>query len=220
MSEPENGHPTQRPVPEPWEMQDAESGQAFAAFIIYRDSPGTDRSYSETARRIGVTKGAVTQMATRWFWQDRVRAWDQHCDAIRRQTQLAEIEAMARRHAQVADGLLTEAARHLEQRLKKWDAAANEGGPIPEPLRPFELVAISEAAVKIGRLSRGAATELTATHVTAEITADRERGAIHAVTDDPDTLLAALALERTLATQSERRRLPMPRGEVEESPAP
>jgi hypothetical protein len=216
----ENGHPIERPPPEPWEMQDGEDARPFSAFILYRDLPPHDRSYAEVARRVGVTKAAVSQMGARWFWQDRIRAWDQHCDAIRRQTQLAEIESMARRHAQVADGMLTEAARHLEQRLKMWDAWMQGTGPQPAPLRPFELVAMADAAVKIGRLSRGAATEVTATHVTGEITATREREAIHALSDDPETLAAALALERALATQSERRRRALPGGEVDPSEAP
>src|SRR4029077_16923878 len=73
-----------------WEQWEDEPHKAFAAFLIYRDLPASQRSLPN-AYRAGTgdpTKEKVSGQWRRWAetyaWQTRAAAYDQHLDALRR----------------------------------------------------------------------------------------------------------------------------------------
>ena len=129
---------------QPWEQQDGESAKAFQAFVTYRDM-GAVRSYTKVAQQLHKSRTLIGRWARRWNWQNRVKAWDDHCDEIRRGVELQEtIKEMTRRHI--------EAGRQLEQKglqlLSTVRRATAQGA-----------ARLVTAGVDIQRLARGAPTE-------------------------------------------------------------
>lgn len=76
---------------------------------------GADRSYSELARRLGVTKRAVTKRATKEQWQERLARIEEKARAHSDERLVEDLQAMNARHlktlralqAKALDGLRT-----------------------------------------------------------------------------------------------------------------
>ena len=122
-------------TPEPWQQQEGESSQAYAAFVAYRDM-GPGRSVVETYRQIEGKPGA--QQATgRWNkwakdyrWAERARAWDNRMGAVRQ-------AAAERAEAEDADQLARARLAWdigIRQRAEKLARAADVFPPIGPPL--------------------------------------------------------------------------------------
>jgi len=61
----------------PWERQEGESSKAFHAFTLYRDA-GHERSLTQIAQKLNVSKQAIGKWSTQWHWVGRCLAWDNY----------------------------------------------------------------------------------------------------------------------------------------------
>lgn len=144
-----------KPLPEPWERQDAESEEAWAAFRAYREMPADGRM---------ITRAAIAPTATlsKWFndhnWHERCRAYDAKFDQVR----VEEREAMYRRAAkQIAIDhmlMLAEARELVQRELAKWTAASRDTN-MHGLVKVNDLNRLFEIVVKMDRLVRGETTE-------------------------------------------------------------
>lgn len=144
-----------KPIPEPWERQDAESEEAWAAFRTYRDMPADARMITRAATR-------STATLSKWFnehgWNQRCRAYDAKFDQIR----VDEREAMYRRSAQqiaIDHMLMLSDARELVQReIAKW-TEASRSSPMHGLVKVADITKLFDMVVKLDRLIRGETTE-------------------------------------------------------------
>src|SRR5262245_48637686 len=92
-----------------WEQQAEEPHRAFAAFVIYRDLPGPERSLPNAYRK---GTGAPTKLkvssqwrtwAERYHWEERARAYDRHLDYLRRHTMEQEVVKAQAEHARTLE---------------------------------------------------------------------------------------------------------------------
>jgi len=131
---------------EPWERQPGESSKAFYAFTIYRDL-GPKRSLRRAAEiyysgKSKVNLGQIEYWSYKYHWVERVQAWDDYQDRLKREAHLKAVEEMADRHVRLALALQAKAA----ERLKQLPA---------EKIGPAQLVRMIRAGVEIERKARG-----------------------------------------------------------------
>lgn len=93
------------PCPQAWLRQQRESSKAYAAFQLFMGL-GESRSLSKVAQHLQITRQAVSQMARRWDWEQRARAFDNW------QAQEA-FDRIGRRLASQADRYSELASAHL-----------------------------------------------------------------------------------------------------------
>jgi hypothetical protein len=117
-------------APLPWERQDDESHDAWAAFVAYRDLPPAERSLPRVASEIAGEStekqrnpSTVRRLLERWSsihkWQDRCRAYDREIDRRASDKHVSEIVVMRRRHAQQMEALLTIGVAPAVELLKR-----------------------------------------------------------------------------------------------------
>ena len=83
------------PDREPWEKLPGESFKAFQAFALYRDL-GPARSSQKVADHLSKSGTLIRGWASKWSWQVRAAAYDNHVDRRMREQQEDEL-ARARR---------------------------------------------------------------------------------------------------------------------------
>lgn len=181
----------------PWLLLDDETDTAYAAFCVYRDE-GPRRSLRQAARDYyrlqdlperhgpdGGKLGQVTAWSGRNDWRSRAASYDHHLDRMRRIEHADEVKEMARRHAAVANVAI---ARGTE-RLRAMTAAE---------LTPREAIVLIDLGVRIERLTRGQATEITAEDSRIiDVTAGQLSGVL---ASDPKVALAAREVALALAS--------------------
>jgi hypothetical protein len=140
-------------VREPWQRQTGEGEESFAAFALYRDLGPLRRSITLVARELDKSRVLVGRWSSRWSWVERSGAYDAWLDAQRVDEQVTEIRAMAKRHAQAADYMLAALLQRMQTLVNN-----QEVDRIPPAVLPRWL----DVAVRVGRLSRGASTEVLA----------------------------------------------------------
>lgn len=109
---------------QPWEQRESEGQKAFRAFVFYRDL-GLDRSlnlaYRACVRDENRDAPGTWQAWSREFeWVDRCRAYDAHCDDLRRKTRerrIAELEDRRFDFEFENQGLLENWVRNLDEKL-------------------------------------------------------------------------------------------------------
>lgn len=140
---------------QPWERQveAGEGEESFAAFAVYRDLGPLRRSVTAVARECDRQRALVGRWSSRWSWVERAGAWDAWLDAQRVDEQVEAVREMARRHAQASD-LMTAMWLQRAQAM----ISAQQLDQIPAAAMPRWL----DVAVRVGRLSRGASTEILA----------------------------------------------------------
>ena len=137
------------PVPMPedgtplYERLPSESAKCYAYFRTYLDL-GPFRTQRETAKRHGRSERLMWFISRKFHWAARTRAWDDYVSTV---TQGNSVQ----RHADIASKSLD----LVEEALDALD---------PTSLTPRETARLFEIAVRVGNLSRGLATEHTATH--------------------------------------------------------
>lgn len=146
---------------EPWDRQPFDSDASWVWFVAYRDAMPPrrlDRVRVSVPGTVAPPLMDLMRWATEGHWVERVRAWDQHLDDIRQAEREAAVSKQAREAAEDQEAALAQDLRELALReAGKWvkTSAATE----PEVLKPREVVAVADAAVKLGRLTRGESTE-------------------------------------------------------------
>jgi hypothetical protein len=99
-------------IPELWERQTGESAKAFEAFVVYRDME--NRSYRGVGQELGKSKTQIEKWARKFFWQERILAFIDYMDLLKRELQIKEIEEMNERQIRVARNLQAKAAQKLQ----------------------------------------------------------------------------------------------------------
>jgi hypothetical protein len=129
--------------PKPWEQQNKESTQAFAAFREYRDTPPEDRSIRAVAQKMGYKNPSpLLRWSSKYSWVDRARAYDMELDRRILEAQRRSITEMKERHIKAAMDLQKKAL----ERLAKIQ---------PLELTPKDVREFLVEAAKLERLSRG-----------------------------------------------------------------
>lgn len=146
--------------PEPWDFQSGiDNSTSWAAFEYYRALPHP-RKLRDVAQVFNVSYGAVAGWANDGLWRDRALAWDRHLSTI--QKEVVE-DATRETAAEMAE-------RHGDMLRKSFDLVERELGKmhkesIDSPgamlLRPKELLQFQDTVVKLERLVKGQATDIT-----------------------------------------------------------
>lgn len=132
-----------KPARLPWERQKGESGKAFEAFVVYRDM-GPTRSLMKAAQKLDKNRTTIGDWSAKWSWVERVDAWDDEQDRIRRlELAQARVEAVERHWKSAAQ---VNAAGIFA--LNKWYKIAKSN---PERLRPMEALKLWEHSLRIER---------------------------------------------------------------------
>ena len=125
----------------PWERQDGESPQAWAAFQAFRDL-GQDRTLRAAAEKIGRSRSTLTRYSMEFTWVDRAAAWDREQDRQAQKAQLAEIKKMRKTHADLGSAMLVKAAKALKR--------------IPDDeIKAGDISRMVEVGSKLERIARG-----------------------------------------------------------------
>ena len=115
----------------PFERQEGESFRAFAAFVIYRELPPTERSlkraYSEHNGKPSKVPGFWSQWSVKHEWTERAAAYDAHLDKARQ----AEREIAERSLAQRRIDFEVENQKRLEERVRKIEAMLDRADQSP-----------------------------------------------------------------------------------------
>ena len=134
--------------------------------------------------------------STDWHWVERSHAFDAWRDKEAQKADIAEIQAMRKRHINMAMSLQGTAATALQKILRaeqqpQRDAAGNvimgaDGKPVlgPLTLKPSEVRDLAELGMKIERLNRGEPETISETHHT--LSADERREGLRQAAMTPD----------------------------------
>lgn len=137
-----------------WMRQPGETPKAFRAFELYRGTDLMDRSLAQTARDLNRGISLVKDWSKKYRWTDRVNAYEKKCSADALEAQIRAVQEMADRHARIGMTMLNKVA----QRLVGDDINGVMAIDLNR-LSAQDLARLSEVAVKIERLGRGADTE-------------------------------------------------------------
>lgn len=105
----------------PWEQQPQETTEAYEAATIFFDL-GPRRTFAETARRLGRSRGYVRNLATRHQWKERAQAYDQHRQQARRSQREQEPVKPAATPPPLEEANIWE-QRLSQQREIEWNVA-------------------------------------------------------------------------------------------------
>jgi hypothetical protein len=112
----------------PWDRQPHESKQAFEAFTAYREM-GRQQSYTLLSKTLKKNRGMIGLWGSRWNWQARILAWEEHLDKERQKAEedyQREQVRKLREHGDVLGASLMAAASTGSFRLNK-DLQDNKG---------------------------------------------------------------------------------------------
>ena len=132
-------------APKPWEKQPNESPPAFEAFAIYRDM-GADRSYLKVATKLSKSHTIIKRWGSANNWQERIDEWDNEQDRIAREALTKGVTSMRKRHAEIANALISKGLVAL-QKLTTDDISAKD------------IISMIETGIKNERLARGETTD-------------------------------------------------------------
>lgn len=85
----------------PWERQNGESAQAFAAFLVYLNL-GAERSHQTVSQQCGKSISLIGRWSRAYGWVERCRAWDNYLQREAKKAAVAEIRKMNQRHISMA----------------------------------------------------------------------------------------------------------------------
>ena len=132
-------------TPKPWERRESESTKAYEAFCIYRDM-GRERSLAKVAEKLGKSETLISRWSYTHGWVDRAAKWDDEQERLEREIaqreQAKAIREMRKRHAKLAEDMLTKSAKALKRI------------PVDE-IKPADISRMVDIASKLERISRG-----------------------------------------------------------------
>lgn len=99
----------------PWERQNGESAQAFAAFLVYLNL-GAERSHQTVSQQCGKSISLIGRWSRAYGWVEWCRAWDNHLQREAKKAAVAGLREMNRRHITLARALQGAAAQALKDR--------------------------------------------------------------------------------------------------------
>lgn len=144
-----------------WERQPQDSNESWPYFRAYRDLTGTRQLRRVRLAVTGATAPPMEQLKE-WYdahgWKERVAAYDAHMDALFQEEKEALLKQSARDMAAEHLAIVQDAAEIAQRGLEALVQAARENEAVGL-LKPGELIKLMEAAIKLGRLVKGEATE-------------------------------------------------------------
>ncbi len=146
-------------VRELWDKRRGEGAAAFAAFAIYRDL-GPERALWKVADAVKKSPSHIEAWSSTHNWGERVDAFDLHRDRERQREDVEQERRMRQRHVALGAQLSTMAllrARGAQAEGQRGAIQALDANS----LSASEVSRLAEAGVRIERLSRGLATDLT-----------------------------------------------------------
>lgn len=96
-----------------WERQPKESEQAWEAFLTYRDME-PPRKVQAVADKLSKSRQQITKFKANWFWDERVRAYDNEIQKEALAKAVKERQKMNERHTNIAMRLQKAALEALE----------------------------------------------------------------------------------------------------------
>lgn len=107
---------TRKPAQEPylWERQPKESEQAWEAFLSYRDME-PPRTVHAVCEKLSKSRQLITRWKSAWFWEDRVRAYDNELQKEALAKAIKERQKMNERHVTIGMRLQKLALEALEE---------------------------------------------------------------------------------------------------------
>ena len=127
-----------------WEFLPKESGEAFAAFVVYRDL-GFDRSIKKAIEKVSDNSnsfcaysksyGSWRKWAVDYRWKERAADFDRYNEQLKQTENRKTIEAQAEKHREVT-------GKMLDVAIKKLDTMN------PDDLSPSGVVEFVQVAVK------------------------------------------------------------------------
>ena len=131
----------------PWERCKGESRQAYGAFHNYmmlgekRSIPALSQYFANTTGR-KKSESLLYRWSSRWLWQERCAAYDDH---IRREAELSQIEKIKEM-----------SARHIEKAMAAQSKAIRALNDLdPADLKPAEIIKWLVEGQRLERLARG-----------------------------------------------------------------
>lgn len=100
--------------PRLWERQPKETEQAWAAFLTYRDME-PPRTVTAVAANLSKSRQLITTWKSRWFWDERVHAYDNEVQKRALDHAVKERRKMYERHTNIAMRLQKAALDALEK---------------------------------------------------------------------------------------------------------
>lgn len=133
----------------PWDRQPGESQRRYDAFRVYLEL-GRGRTLAKAAHQLGKNADYVRHLAATGQWQTRIRAWNEHLDAVYQ----ARFIERAQQAAEEDASLLRTAMEHVSDAV----AAHRESG---EPLSPDQAIRWMDIVLKYRRQLYGDPTTAT-----------------------------------------------------------
>jgi hypothetical protein len=106
---------------QPWDRQENESSQAFAAFVEYRDM-GAERSVRGVGQRLGKSRAIIERWSSANNWRERCRAYDSDIARKRSARYQTDFETFAERLftlAQINAATQTKALKNINPEKMK-----------------------------------------------------------------------------------------------------
>jgi len=157
----------------PWERQKGEGDKPYHYFVAYRDM-GFRRSIRTLAQQEGLGFRNLAKYSINWNWQQRVAAWDDELDRVKRESSMKEIREMTKRHSKQSMAFQRALILPVEAILKKInlnssDIAEFENQPLHK-LFDYALDAsrVFATIVDVERKSRGEPNEILRQDVTSQ----------------------------------------------------
>lgn len=101
--------------PNLWERQPKESEQAWRAFLTYRDVIDHPRTVQKVADALSKSRQAMVKLKSRWFWDERVRAYENEIQRQALSDAVKERKKMNERHTRIAMQLQQAALAALDK---------------------------------------------------------------------------------------------------------
>ena len=175
----------------PWDRSPDESGRAYAAFTAYLHMPPWGRSLAKLGRSLGKSTQLLEGWSSKHAWQARVAEWDRFLEQRAQDAAVDEIQEAAKRHAQVGDLLVAVARQRIVELVNNQDL---------HQIPVAQLPRWAHVGVVIGRLARGAASEILAGETPAAQAARRPLAEFFEVAEvDGRPVLSELQLARAVA---------------------
>lgn len=188
-----------------------ETLRAFGYFCVYRDM-GPTRSIKAAAATIGIAYQTAQDHASRHSWAMRADAFDAWLERAKLDSWLSEQDQMVRAELSISRammGVVGRAVRSLDaaERVRETALRRMNDGELPyDPdvvrpiMRPADIPRMLEAAVKVGRLARGEATENINANLTVTSMSDNElrREIEAALADSPEAKDALVGMLDTV----------------------
>ena len=136
----------------PWERQPGEGIKPYEAFNCYL-LMGDERSFHKVSYELKKSVSLLGRWSSKYNWQERVAAYDEEQLRLARIEQQKEIAKMRKRHAKLANQMLTAATKGLINLMKELDKRDT-------PLSASDISRLTEVASKLERISRGDSGEV------------------------------------------------------------